>query len=213
MITPEQFERGLRLDQYISSITQNKENFRANFIKAVEIFTDDDLAFFRSLPYKVNIAILSEDDNPDALRDVPLISRLSVEVGKLSLKLFRAATHADAARELMACPLDGDGDGDGAVDEHAARPMPVIAFMQPDMQLIDAHAGPHPDVLKEVHRRQQAWAESHPEVKDARESISKMTPITRTRVNQSLYALTPDQRVEWGRKAIAGWRKILTDLK
>jgi len=208
MITPEQFERGLRLDQYISSITHNKENFRANFIKAVEIFTDDDLSFFRSLPYKVNIAVLSEDDNPDALRDVPIISRLSVEVGKLNLKLFRAATHADAARVLLAFPR-----AEGSDNAHAPLMLPLIAFLGPDLQLIGVDAGPHPEVVTEVRRRHMAWVDSHPEVKDAREALSKMTPITRTRIVQALYALTPEQRQEWGRKAIGGWRKILSNLR
>ena len=32
MTTKEQFESGLRLDQYMAGIAQNKENFRANFI-------------------------------------------------------------------------------------------------------------------------------------------------------------------------------------
>ncbi len=206
MITQEQFERGLRLDQYISTISQNKENFRANFIKAIEIFTPNDLTFFRSLPHKVNIAVLADDGNLDSLRDVPIISRLSVEVGKLTLRLFRFSTHADTAREIQSCLVDTKPD-------YGSREVPAIVFMRPDMSLIGSCAGPLDDLLSEMKQRQITWASSHPEIKDATEPLTNMTPITRTRAIQAIYASTAEQRIEWGRKAVAAWQRILGRTK
>jgi hypothetical protein len=200
MITSEQFERGLRLDQYIATLTQNKENFRANFIKATETFNADDLAFFRSLPYKVNIAVLTNDVNPDALRDVPIVSRLSVEVGKLVLRLFRPGAHTDVAETLTHASPQGMAG------------LPVIAFLSPEMAWIGAHVQRLPELTEELHRRHEAWVHAHPEVKDAHEPIEQMSPITRTRLTQALYALTPEQRIDWGSRTIQAWRYILSRL-
>lgn len=200
MITSEQFERGLRLDQYIATITQNKENFRANFIKAIEVFTTEDLAFFRNLPHKVHIAVLTDDVNLDALRDVPIVSRLSVEVGKLVLRLFRPATHADVAAALTQ-------DVPELQEEHNV--LPVIAFCTPEMALIGAHVRRLPEMTEEMRSRREGWAQAHPEIGDARETIERMTPITRTRLTQSLYALTPEQRVMWGRKTVQAFRHLI----
>ncbi|MDW8351102.1 MAG: hypothetical protein RML99_04240 [Anaerolineae bacterium] len=205
MTTLEQFESGLRLDQYIASIAQSKESFRANFIKATEAFGADDLAFFRRLPTKVNVAVVTEDANPDALRDVPIIGRLSVEVGKLVLRLFRPATHADAVRAIAQDVSSAIGAG-GAGDVQ----LPIIAFYTPGMQLIGAHVCRLPELSAEMNRRRHAWVESHPEVLDAREPLDKMTPITRTRLMQVMYALTPEQRAAWGRRTVQHWRRILS---
>lgn len=205
MTTLEQFERGLRLDQYIATIAQSKENFRANFIKATEAFSADDLAFFRSLPTKINVAVATEDANPDALRDVPIIGRLSLEVNKLVLRLFRSATHADAVQAIVQDVLSLTADG----TDVGVR-LPIIAFYTPEMRLIGAHVCRLPELSTEMNRRRLAWIESHPEVLDAREPMDKMTPITRTRLMQAMYALTPDQRAAWGRLTVQHWRRILS---
>jgi hypothetical protein len=204
MITAEQFERGLRLDQYIATISQNKENFRANFIKAIELFTSEDLAFFRSLPQKVHVAVLTDDGDLNALRDVPIISRLSVEIGKMALKIFRPATHADSAQEL-------NKYAEQVVHDQSPKShgFPVIVFMRPDMSVLGVNAGPHPDIVTEMHRRHQAWASAHPEIKDAHVALVEMSPITRTRATQAIYTLTPEQRAEWSRKTIDAWKVIL----
>jgi hypothetical protein len=39
-----------------------------------------------------------------------------------------------------------------------------------------------------------------------------MTPLTRTRLIQAIYALTPEQRVMWGRLTVKHWRRILSTL-
>jgi len=209
MTTLEQFEKGLRLDQYIATITQNKENFRANFIKATESFDADDLAFFRRLPAKVNIAVVTEDANLDAVRDVPIIGRLSVEVSRLALRLFRPATHAEVVQAIMQ-------DASLLVDAQEMDPgkgrLPIIAFYTQEMRLVGVHACRLPELSAEMRRRRSAWIESHPEIWDAREPLDKMTPLTRTRLIQAIYALTPEQRVMWGRLTVKHWRRILSTL-
>ncbi len=200
MITHEQFETGLRLDQYISSIAQNKENFRANFIKAIEAYNADDVLFFRSLKEKIYVAVVTDDDSYDALRDVPLISRISVEVGRLALRLFRPSTHAEMAAAVALA---------AGIEKVGFQHLPVIALFSSSMELLGAHVRRLSAMDDELRRRHSDWVQAHPEVADAAESFEKMTPITRTRVTQALFALTGEQRLDWGRRTVRVWRQII----
>ncbi len=200
MITQEQFETGLRLDQYISSIAQNKENFRANFIKAIEAYSADDILFFRALKEKIHVAVVTDDDSYDALRDVPLIGRISVEVGRVALRLFRPRTHAEMALAVARA---------AGIEKVDFRHLPVIALFSPGMELLGVHVRRLGAMDEELRRRHSDWVQTHPEVADAAESFEAMTPITRTRVTQALFALTGEQRLEWGRRTVAVWRQIV----
>ena len=195
MINLEQFEQGMRLDQYMMGLERNKENFRANFLKATEFFAAEDMAFFRKLPAKINVVVLTDDENPDALRDVPIIGRLSVEVGTLKLKIFRR-THPEVV-DAIAQLNDGKA------------PVPAVLFFDQGMALLGQFVQRLPELSEEMARRHTAWIEAHPEIRDAHEPIEKMSPISRTRLNQVLYALAPDQRLIWGRKTVKAWREIL----
>lgn len=201
MLTLDQFESGFRLDQYIAHIKHNKENFRANFIKAIECIAPGDLAFFRSLPQRVHVAVLTHDDSLDALRDVPIISRLSAEVNRLSLRLFDDHTQIETAQALRQST-----QGDCV----AGQPdLPRIAFFSENMTYIGAQCGPLPDVADAMRRRQLDWVQAHPDVRDAAEPFDQMSPITRTKLTQVIYAMTPELRVAWGKMLIARCRQIL----
>ncbi len=195
MINLEQFEQGMRLDQYMMGLERNKENFRANFLKATEFFAAEDMVFFRKLQQKINVVALTDDENPDALRDIPIIGRLSVEVGTIKLKLFRRTNTVvtDAVARLN--------------DGHVI--VPSMLFFDQSMALLGQFVQRLPELSEEMLRRQAAWIEAHPEIRDVHEPVEKMTPITRTRYNQVIYALAPDQRLLWGRKTVKAWREIL----
>lgn len=204
MVTLEQFESGFRLDQYIAHLKHNKENFRANFIKAIECITPDDLAFFRSLPQHVHVAALTSDASLDALRDVPVISRLSTETSRLSLRLFdedQQVSAIDALRLTTQYACD-----------RAQVGLPIIAFFRENMAYIGAQCGPLPEMADEMNRRHQRWVLEHPEIKDAQESLASMSPLTRTKLTQVMYAMSPEQRIEGGQKLIGHWRQILATL-
>jgi hypothetical protein len=203
MVTQALFESGLRLDQYIATISLNKENFRANFIKAIEAYSPDDIAFFRSLPGKVNVAVITEDDNPDALRDVPLIGRISVEGGRIALRVFRLSQHIEAAQAIVS---------EIGIDTPERQHLPVIAWLNSDMKLLGAHIRRLPELHEEMQQRHRDWVVAHPDVADAALPLERMTPVTRTRVLQAMFAMTPDQRLLWGKRTVLAWRGILDNL-
>jgi hypothetical protein len=201
MLTQDQFESGFRLDQYIARLANNKENFRANFVKAIECITPNDLTFFRSLPQRIHVAVLTHDASLDALRDVPILSRLCAEVSRLSLRLFDAQTQPEAAQALRAVAAPACAD--------AEIQIPLVAFFGEDMTCIGAQCGPLAALAEEMRRRREAWAQAHPDVKDASAPVETMSAITRTRLTQVIYAMTPEQRVAWGRRLIGHWQHIL----
>lgn len=200
MITPELFETGLRIDQYIATSTLNKENFRANFMKAIEAFSFDDLQFFRGLPRPINVLVITEDDNLDGMRDVPLIGRLSVEVSKLQLRLFRPSAQPEQSASIA--NIIGIAD---LKKEH----LPVIVLLTHDFELIGAHIQRLPELNEEMNRICSEWIVSHPEIPDVNEPLDKMSPITRTRLTQAIFAMTLDQKTAWARKTVQAWRATL----
>lgn len=201
MLTLELFESGYRLTEYIAHLAVNKENFRANFIRAADCIAHEDLAFFRSLPRWVYIAVLTRDASLDALRDVPIISRLSAEVTRLSLRLFVDEMHRDAAAALRQIAQDAC-----ASDQPN---LPVIAFFDENMTCIGVQCGPLPALAEEMQRRRRVWVADHPEIKDALLPLDDMSAITRTKITQAMYAMTTEQRAEWGRRLVERWRQIL----
>lgn len=201
MLTKNQFESGFRLNEYIAHLAINKENFRANFIRAADCITPDDLTFFRSLPHAVHVAVLTSDASPDALRDVPVISRLAGEVTRLTLRLFVEPLHGDVANALR--QIAQDACAGGQLD------LPMIAFFDDNMRYIDAQCGPLPALSEEMQKRRRAWAAQQPNVKDALVPLDQMSTITRTKLMQVMYAMTTEQRVAWGRQLVGRWRQIL----
>jgi hypothetical protein len=120
------------------------------------------------------------------------------------LRIFRLEAHVDVAAALERMRTHGPFIGDGG--------LPVVAFLGEDMALLGAQAGQLPDVARDMRLRQEAWAAAHPEVRDAREPFERMSPITRVRVMQALYAMPPDVRIQWVRRAIRAWRGLLSDI-
>jgi hypothetical protein len=147
--------------------------------------------------------VITEDDNPDALRDVPLIGRISVEGGRIALRMFRLSAHAQAADAIVA---------EIGIDKAERQHLPIVAWFTSDMKLLGAHIRRLPELHDEMQQRQRDWVTAHPDVKDASEPIDKMTPVTRTRISQAMYALTSEQRLFWGRKTVLAWRGILAGL-
>ncbi|MCX7939721.1 MAG: hypothetical protein N2545_09845, partial [Thermoflexales bacterium] len=159
MLTPQHFQRGLRIDQYLASMTSQRETFRANFVAVMQALTPETLAFFRRLPSPLWVATITEDDNLDAVRDVPLAARLCAECSTLLMRLFRPHTHADVARLVLTEV--------GVPDEAQARPLPVIAFYTQAGRLVFAHVQRLPELTRVLEQRREAWIAAHPEVRDA----------------------------------------------
>ncbi|HQV69886.1 MAG TPA: hypothetical protein PLJ62_14415 [Thermoflexales bacterium] len=179
-----QFQLGLRLDQYMASLKSNKETFRANFMSATACLTPEILGAYRRLPVKVRVMGLVNDDDPDTMRDMPVISRLSVEVGTILLRFFRAKEHFSLAGIL-------------------SGPTPAIAFLDDRFNFIGTHIQRTPALAQWMEARQAAWLAEHPEASDLN------VPINRVKLQIATNALTPQERIYWGEQALQTWLKMM----
>ena len=146
---------------------------------------------------------MTEDDSQDALRDVPVISRMSVEVGKILLRLFRVTEMPELVRLLA---MDAGLIGPGAAER---RHLPLIVFYHADMRVIGVHTRRVPAIDAELLKRQSDWVAAHPEIADGARAIEDMTPISRTRLNQALYSMTAEHRQHWARVTLESWRGLI----
>jgi hypothetical protein len=134
---------------------------------------------------------------------VPLIGRISVEGGRVGLRVFRLSQHTEAANAIVA---------EIGIENTERQHLPVIAWLNSDMKLLGAHIRRLPELHEEMQQRHRDWVVAHPEVSDAALPVEKMTPVTRTRVMQAMFSMTAEQRLEWGRRTVAAWRGILNNL-
>jgi hypothetical protein len=179
------FERGLRIDRYISSIAENRDNFRANFVKAIDYFTLDDLLFFRGLPAPIRVAALTDDSSADTVRDIPILARLSVEVRTLDLRLFRRGSDPEVSAILS--PPD------------APNAAPVTVFYNADLRFRAALVGRLPEMTLMMQARRAEWIAAHPEIPDISGPPEQMSAVTRTRLTQAAASLSAREQFQWGR--------------
>lgn len=188
------FERGLRIDRYIGSIVESRDNFRANFVRAIDYFTLDDLLFFRALDAPIRVAALTDDSVEDTIRDIPILARLSVEVRTVDLRLFRRGT--DAAIDAFLSPPD------------APNSAPVTVFYTADMRPRAALVQRLPEMTAMVQARRDAWIANHPDIADLHGADDAMSAVTRTRLRQAATSLSAREQSQWGRAYAVELRSI-----
>lgn len=193
-LSPSFFERGLRIDRYISSIVENRDSFRANFVRAIDYFTLDDLLFFRALDTPIRVAALTEDSVEDTIRDIPILARLSVEVRTVDLRLFRRGS--DPAVSAILSPPD------------APDAAPVTVFYTADMRPRAALVERLPEMTAMMQARRDAWIAAHPEMPDLHGADDAMSAVTRTRLRQAVTSLSAREQSQWGRAYAVELRSI-----
>lgn len=200
MFTKAHFDCGLRLDQYIASMRQQREDFRAYFVAAGSMLSPQVLGRFRRLPSPVFVAAIVEDDSPDVLRDIPLLGRLCAEVTKLVLRLFRPHTHPEATQALFT---------DAGLDPVEASKLPVVGFYSPEFRLLFTHIQRLPALNTLIEQRRAEWIAAHPDIPDARETWEHMSPVTRTRLIHAIHSLSATERAYWWRQCLDFWGDAL----
>lgn len=193
-LSPAFFERGLRIDRYISSIAENRDNFRANFVKAIGYFTLDDLLFFRGLSAPIRVAVLTDDSIADTVRDIPILARLSVEVRTVDLRLFRRNTDPEVSA-LLSPPS-------------APNAAPVTVFYTAEMRPRAALVERLPEMTQMMQARRAEWIAAHPDIPDITGSVDQMSAVTRTRLTQAVTSLSAREQFQWGRAMAVELRSI-----
>src|SRR5437899_3476518 len=85
-ITKERFESGLSYQAYKEAMTRNRERVEANEKRVV--LDPETVRALRSLPQPLNVVVLAEDWCGDVIANLPVLGRLSEEVGTLNVRIF-----------------------------------------------------------------------------------------------------------------------------
>lgn len=112
----ERFEQGMTYEEYTAQMTRNRERLEEN--ERTLRLNPDDVAFFKALPQRLDVLVLTEDWCGDALANVPILARLAEASGKLNLRFFLRDKNPD----LM----------DRYLNEGKHRSIPTVVFFGDD---------------------------------------------------------------------------------
>ncbi|TMC55942.1 MAG: thioredoxin family protein, partial [Chloroflexi bacterium] len=85
-ITRERFESGLSYQAYKEAMTRNRDRVEANERRVV--LDRETVRALKSLPQPLNVVVLAEDWCGDVIANLPVLGRLSEEVGTLNVRIF-----------------------------------------------------------------------------------------------------------------------------
>jgi hypothetical protein len=95
----ERFEQGMSYEAYKAQMTRSREQLEEN--ERTVQFDQEDLSFFKELPQRLNVLVLTEDWCGDAIANVPVLGRLAEESGKLNLSVFLRDQNLDLMDQYL----------------------------------------------------------------------------------------------------------------
>ena len=98
-VTRERFEQGMTYEAYKAQMTRNRERLEENE-RTVQL-DPAEVAFFKGLPYPIEVLVLTEDWCGDAVANVPVLARLAAVSGTLNLRLFLRDQNLDLMDQYL----------------------------------------------------------------------------------------------------------------
>ena len=180
-ISPERFAGGMRIKEFVKSMSKNREVFEQNY--ADFTLREDDADFLRRLDRKLNIVVLTEDWCGDALRYLPVFARMAEAAGRWEVRLFRRDENPDLAGLWL--------------KEGKYRAIPVIAFLGEDMSDIACFIEKPAAVYSEDKYAVQAFIKQHSELPDADLPTSQMSEQTYELYANFIRQFRTDNKARW----------------
>jgi hypothetical protein len=192
IISQERLAKAMTPEQYEASMNANQELFAAN--RAATRLTSEERSFFSSLPAPLTVLVLTEDWCGDSAANLPIVSALAKETGKLDLRILKREGNEDITDNYQLADgrnhiptyivLDNHLNEIGHVIE---RPAAVTERMQP---------------FKE------SWFAQHPNLGTAETSIAELSPEARERYLADLRHFRAGLRELEQREIIAAFAEI-----
>lgn len=98
-ITKERFDQGMVYQDYLAQMTRNRERLEENF-KTVQI-AQQELDYFTSLPNTINVVAIVEDWCGDVINNLPVLTRIAEDGGKLSVRMFLRDQNPDLINQYL----------------------------------------------------------------------------------------------------------------
>lgn len=180
-ITPERFREGLTIDQFIQSMTKNKELFEENY-RTFELH-DPDIAFMRGLDMRLNVAVLAEDWCGDVLRYLPAFACLAQAAQTWDVRVFYRDDNSDLV--------------DRCLKEGKYRAIPVFLFFDEDMNELACFIEKPAAVYAAEDNARHTFAAERPDLPDAALPLDSMSEETRAAYVTFIRQFRADNQRRW----------------
>ena len=193
-VSRERFDSGLTYQQWLDSMTQNKERFTSNYEKAQ--IDAKDAADFSALPQPVNVLVIGEDWCGDVIANLPILAKLAhASNGKLNLRIFKRDQNLD----LM----------DAYLYKGQYRSIPVFVFVDQQMNELGCW-WERPEIARnETDEARRRFAAEHPDLPDAAKPPQDMSEDTRKLMIAMMQHLRAETAARWTQAVVDDVRKIV----
>ena len=172
-VTRDRLNQGMTYEQYVASMTKNRERLEQN--EADAQLDADDLAFFRGLPQPLDVLVLAEDWCGDVIANLPVLAKIAKESGKLQLHVFARDQNEDLMNQFL--------------NQGQFKSIPVFAFFDQDMRELGRFIERPADFTALRMRRRAELYEQHPEAGSASTPVDQLTDEQRQTRQQLVGAM------------------------
>lgn len=175
------FDQGMTIDEYLSRMRENREQFTANIDRTP--ITEADRALFDG--EQLRILVFTEDWCQDSVQFVPMLAKLAREVPGIDVRVLFRDKHHDLVSEYRS------KDGRQAI--------PTIVIFDGEMReigvLVERPAAATTEIAAETRQFQKA----HPELPGINRTVDRMPEETRRVVKAHSREWRVDNQERWAR--------------
>src|SRR6266540_5706368 len=183
-ITRERFNQGMTYDQFLDSMTRNRDRIEGYEAK-VEI-SPDDLKFFKELRSPLDVAVVGADWCYDVLTNLPVLAKLAKESGKLNLKVFERDQNPDVRDQYLNGPYQS---------------IPVFVFFDENFQEI-GHWIERPKSVTQLRAdKRREVITSNPEFGSPDGSVDQLSEDVRAKL-QAATSASREDTVPWANSEV-----------
>ena len=195
-ITKERFESGLSYQAYKEAMTRNRERVEAN--EARVVLDPETVRALRSLPEPLNVVVLAEDWCGDVIANLPVLGRLSEEVGTLNVRIF----YRDQNLDLM----------ERWLNQGKFQSIPVFAFFDERFREL-GHWIERPASVTELRarKRREVFA-ANPEFGNPDSPVDQLPEDVRTRLQAELQKMRDETAAFANAEVQRELRELVTAL-
>jgi len=195
-ITKERFESGLSYQAYKEAMTRNRERVEAN--EARVVLDPETVRALRSLPEPLNVVALAEDWCGDVIANLPVLGRLSEEVGTLNVRIF----YRDQNLDLM----------ERWLNQGKFQSIPVFAFFDERFREL-GHWIERPASVTELRarKRREVFA-ANPEFGNPDSPVDQLPEDVRTRLQAELQKMRDETTAFANAEVQRELRELVTAL-
>ena len=170
------WDKGITYDAYKAAMTRNQERFAEN--EARVVLDPAAVKAFKALPKRLRVLVLAEDWCGDVVANLPILGRLSKEVGTLDVRVF----YRDQNLDLM----------ERWLNQGKYQSIPVFVLFDESFREL-GHWIERPDSVTErrAQERKRIFA-AHPEFGSPDAPVDQLPEDVRTRLQAELQKMRDD---------------------